>query len=1297
MKKIVTFFMLFITALSTINAQPTELITKILANGDGGDPGDRFGYAVDICGDYAVIGAPFTDVDGNANEGAAYIHYRNKKINDSWYPIAKLLFNSESADYLGWSVSMTEERVVVGARLADGTTDDVGKVYIYDKPAQGWENMLPTDSVTPINGETFEHFGYSVKLLGDTIVVGAKGKTVNGYDDNGLAYVFVKSAGSWSQVAKLTPTDNESNLHFGNSVSMSPGVIAVGATGYLSSYGKIYVFEKPAGGWNDMNETAGLTITSPIFQDMLGISLDMTQDIIVSGAYQYDYTSEDLDEGAVFLFEKTGNSWTDMNETAKLTLGNPQANDNFLGNSVVIENDFVYAGAAYEDDGANNTGAVYRYDKPSGGWADMTETKRMVLDPLVTDADYGYSLAVCNNVLLIGAKGYNSNEGAAYLYMEPKLEITQDPLSITQGCVGSDISFSIDGNNITSYQWQEKIEGVWTDLSDDAYDSGTQAATFIRTIQAGINIITYYRCIASNSRSEDTSKVATLKMDAHEPIITPRDISVELGSDGTASITPASVVSQISDACPLDTSINISTFDCEDIGDPLTVTITATDVNGYVRTATAEVLVEDKSTPTVTTWPESPQSISANSSCEAELPDYTGDIVADDNCSVGSITQHPNAGTIISGADNLVSLSVRDATGNTRASAIYINVVDDSPPIILSKFSTDYLPANENCQAAIPDYASTVDASDNCDSEVEISQMPEPGTLISGTTTITITATDDDGNTQTGHFVAELDDNISPEFIIDTESQSIGTGESSCNGIIPDYSLLDVATDNCDSDLEISQIPIAGTEISGSTAAITLTATDDGGNSTEITFNAEIIDNTDPEITSPYPNQTLFTDENCEAELPDYTGDVVATDNCDDNLTITQSPEPGSILSGELSSPLKTPPVERGEQPKPWRTYSVSLTVTDDEGNTDEDVFLVYVKDNTPPEVTSTHPDQTIYLNEECTAVIPDYTDDVVAMDNCDANLKITQTPAPGTEFSLSSSQPFKKTKRKDIARNVVLSIEDDATNVTEITFNYSIADNTPPEITSTINDQVLNADENCEAVLPDYTDNIQATDYCDSELEISQIPTPGTTISGISNTITVTATDDWGNADAINFNVEVTDITEPVITCIEDQDIDLESEDTYTVSGDEFDPASVSDNCGGYTLTNNFNDLSTLDGAVFPLGTTTVEWTIIDAGENQASCIFDVTVSNATAKDELAQKGISIYPNPTNGKMYIDFDKNHIEKVVISDLAGKTLIEKTKVLQNETFDLGKYSHGVYIISIHTQGEVLKSKVVKNR
>ena len=91
-----------------------------------------------------------------------------------------------------------------------------------------------------------------------------------------------------------------------------------------------------------------------------------------------------------------------------------------------------------------------------------------------------------------------------------------------------------------------------------------------------------------------------------------------------------------------------------------------------------------------------------------------------------------------------------------------------------------------------------------------------------------------------------------------------------------------------------------------------------------------------------------------------------------------------------------------------------------------------------------------------------------------------------------------------------------------------------------------------------------------------------------------------------------VNDTENPTISCVGNQTKDTDAgECDYTVVGTEFDPTSYDDNCPGATISNDYTSTSTLAGAVFPKGTTTVIWTVTDGSTNTATCSFDVTVED--------------------------------------------------------------------------------------
>jgi hypothetical protein len=113
--------------------------------------------------------------------------------------------------------------------------------------------------LTASDAAEHDHFGSSVSVDGDTIVVGADGNDDGGIY-SGSAYVFIRSGTTWTEQQKLTASDATAGDHFGRSVSVDGDTIVVGA--YLdddggSRSGSAYVFASQVNiliplnsGWN---------------------------------------------------------------------------------------------------------------------------------------------------------------------------------------------------------------------------------------------------------------------------------------------------------------------------------------------------------------------------------------------------------------------------------------------------------------------------------------------------------------------------------------------------------------------------------------------------------------------------------------------------------------------------------------------------------------------------------------------------------------------------------------------------------------------------------------------------------------------------------------------------------------------------------------------------------------------------------------------------------------------------------------------------------------------------------------
>ncbi|HEX7846666.1 MAG TPA: HYR domain-containing protein, partial [Chitinophagaceae bacterium] len=173
----------------------------------------------------------------------------------------------------------------------------------------------------------------------------------------------------------------------------------------------------------------------------------------------------------------------------------------------------------------------------------------------------------------------------------------------------------------------------------------------------------------------------------------------------------------------------------------------------------------------------------------------------------------------------------------------------------------------------LPDYRGDATVSDNCPGTITVTQSPAPGTILNGTgtTVVTLAATDAKGNTASCSFNVTRVDQTAPTIVCPAD-KTLALG-ANCNATLPDYRSQATASDNCGTPT-ITQSPAAGTILTGAgTTTVTLTATDASGNTSSCTFIVTRVDQTAPVLTCP-SNQTI----DCNATVT--FGSPTASDNC---------------------------------------------------------------------------------------------------------------------------------------------------------------------------------------------------------------------------------------------------------------------------------------------------------------------------------------------------------------------------------------------------------------------------------
>ncbi len=330
--------------------------------------------------------------------------------------LATLTNGDTSADVFGSAVAISGGTIAVGAPLESvGGTTDAGAVYVFSEPAAGWANVGPPAVLTASSPTQAAELGFSVAIVGNTIVSGAASATVN---MAGSVYVFTTASGTWSTGTQTAILTDGASDDLGASVAISPdrGTIAAGAPGSDA----VDVYTRPGNAWVS-TASPGATLTASNTNGTEGIgngigdAVSMTDTTVVAGADTQSTPTGD-GGGAVYLWAKpSGGNWTTTHApTSELFSTDSKATT--IGWSVATDATTVVAGAPESTiGGPTEQGVVELWTEPSTGWpaADSNSIELSVANSTF----FGGALSLSSGVLAVGA--YGGQQGSVDLFHEP--------------------------------------------------------------------------------------------------------------------------------------------------------------------------------------------------------------------------------------------------------------------------------------------------------------------------------------------------------------------------------------------------------------------------------------------------------------------------------------------------------------------------------------------------------------------------------------------------------------------------------------------------------------------------------------------------------------------------------------------------------------------------------------------------------------------------------------------------------------------------------------------------------------
>ncbi len=335
-----------------------------------------------------------------------------------WTQVSELTASpAQPSDSFGAAVALDGATAIVGASTRTvGSNVNQGAAFIFVQSGGTWTQQA---ELTLGDGTSADGFGLTVAIGGGTAVVGAPTRTVGSTQLQGAAYVFVQSGTTWTQQAELTASDGATQDEFGAAVAVSGSIALVGAyqhaVGGRMSQGAAYVFQQSGTTWTQLAE---LTSTDGAASDGFGSSVALGSGAALIGAPAHQVGTQP-GEGAAYIFQQSGTAWT---QQAELTAIGGTFDIGF-GSSVALSGGTALVGAplggAQDSSTGGVTGAAYVFTESGTTW---TQQAQLEVSDEVTDYAFGTSVALTGDTAVVGTEplvnvfGVPTGRSAAYIF-----------------------------------------------------------------------------------------------------------------------------------------------------------------------------------------------------------------------------------------------------------------------------------------------------------------------------------------------------------------------------------------------------------------------------------------------------------------------------------------------------------------------------------------------------------------------------------------------------------------------------------------------------------------------------------------------------------------------------------------------------------------------------------------------------------------------------------------------------------------------------------------------------------------